>query len=116
MKKKFSAVFNHHALQLRMTADSAAGLTNRPSLARELVERWYAELSDCIAGKKSTTLGMVSEDVVGILLAAHQSDPSKFGAGLAADAAALSAAVMGGVPKPAHIALARWQVASNDRQ
>jgi len=112
MKKPSTAVLGQ-ALELKPVLERAAALTNRPDLASEIATAWVAGLTDGGSKKEIGTFALQCEDVVGILLAAHDADSGQFGADLATDAAALSGTVTQTAPKPARTAAARWRQEQN---
>lgn len=94
------------AKHLHDQARAAAPLTNHPLQALALASQWYEQIS---AKKKSSTFGLLSEDVIGILLAAHEAEPQRFAASLAVDVAGLSGVFSEGTPRPSDAALKRWR-------
>lgn len=83
------------ATKLRFDVERAAELTNRPEKARELAAEWYEGIE---SGGGSSTFSHVSQDVAGILMAAHAEDPGRFDAALPAEAVGLSCALTGEGP------------------
>lgn len=104
-----AVAIHHEGLRIGPFITKAAALTNRSDLADELRKQWYIGTREGVRRRDRGTYGLVAEDVAGILLVAHEQDPEQFSAALAVNAAAVSALLHHGLPKPVEIAAARWR-------
>ncbi len=104
-----SVAIHNEGLRIAPFVTKAAPLTNRPDLAEEVRKQWYIGTREILRRRDRAVYKLVAEDIAGILLVAHQQDPEQFSAALAADAAAVSAVLHRGIPKPIEIAAARWR-------
>lgn len=87
---------------------SAVPMTNKPELASEAVMQWIEEIQTGSVAT-SSTFTRLSEDISGILLAAHKVDPHRFAVTLAVDAMAISTVLQPSLPRPASAAYAWWR-------
>lgn len=104
-----SVEIHHQGLRLAPFVAEAAPLTNRPDLVDAIRKQWYIGTREGVRRRDRSTYGLVAEDIVGILVVAHEQHPERFSAALAVDAAAVSAMLHRGVPRPTEVAAARWR-------
>lgn len=105
LKKKQKALVME-AMRLRLDVEVAADLTSRPDDARRIAADWYTAFE---RGGKSSTFGLMTQDVAGILMAADDAAPGWSAQARAAEAVGLACALTGEGPGSLRGVEERWQ-------